>query len=54
MQLLSKKLLKKKLFRVAPIHLRLQLLGWEEPKIVMRAWLAGIMLAIFGVWLAVI
>ncbi len=54
LQLLSKKLLKRKLFRVAPVHLRLQLLGWEEPKIVMRAWLAGIMLAIFGVWLAVI
>lgn len=53
-QLLSKKFLKKKLFPVSPVHLWLQLLGWEEPKIVMRAWLAGIMLAIFGVWLAVI
>ena len=54
LQLLSKKLLKRKLFPVSPIHLWLRLLGWEEPKIVMRAWLAGIMLAIFGVWLAVI
>lgn len=44
----------KKLFPVAPLHLWLQHLGWEEPKIVMRAWLAGLMLAIFGVWLAVI
>ncbi|MBI5356133.1 hypothetical protein HZB78_00775 [Candidatus Collierbacteria bacterium] len=53
-QLLSKKLLGKKLFPVAPAHLWLQLLNWEEPKIVMRAWLAGIILALFGVWLAVI
>lgn len=54
LQLLSKKFRKKKLFPVAPLHLWLQLIGWEEPKIVMRVWLAGIMLAIFGVWLAVI
>lgn len=54
LQLLSKKLFKKKIFPVAPLHLWLQLIGWEEPKIVMRAWLAGIMLALFGIWLAVI
>ena len=28
--------------------------GWEEPKIVMRAWLAGVMLAVFGLWLTTI
>lgn len=54
LQLLSKKLLRRKLFPVAPLHLWLQLKGWEEPKIVTRAWLAGVMLALFGVWLAVI
>ena len=54
LQLLSKKFRAKKLFPVAPFHLWLQLIGWEEPKIVMRAWLAGLMLAIFGIWLAVI
>lgn len=54
LQLLSKKYRKKKLFPVAPLHLWLQYMGWEEPKIVQRAWLAAIMLAIFGVWLAVI
>jgi phospho-N-acetylmuramoyl-pentapeptide-transferase len=53
-QILSKKFLKKKAFTVAPLHLFLQNLGWEEPKIVMRAWLAAIMLAIFGLWLAMI
>lgn len=53
-QLLSKRFRKKKLFPVAPFHLWLQLLGWEEPKIVMRIWLAAIMLTVFGLWLAVI
>ena len=54
LQLLSKRLRHKKLFPVAPAHLWLQHLGWEEPKIVMRAWLGGLMLAIFGAWLALI
>lgn len=54
LQILSKKFLKRKLFQVSPFHLWLQNQGWEEPKIVMRAWLAGIILAIFGIWLAVI
>lgn len=53
-QLLSKKFFKRKFFKVAPLHLYLQYKGWEEPKIVMRFWLAGIMLAVFGLWLAVL
>ncbi len=50
-QLLSKKFLKRKIFPAAPIHLTLQKYGWEEPKIVQRAWLLQILLTIFGVWL---
>ncbi|MFA5749651.1 MAG: hypothetical protein WC895_00305 [Candidatus Shapirobacteria bacterium] len=50
-QIFSKKYFKKKVFPAAPIHLTLQNMGWEEPKIVTRAWLAGIILAIFGLWL---
>lgn len=53
-QLLSKKFRGKKAFAVAPLHLFLQHHGWEEPKIVQRAWLVQIMLTLFGVWLAVI
>lgn len=53
-QLLSKKYRKKKLFPAAPIHLTLQKNGWEEPKIVQRAWLVQVMLTIFGVWLSLI
>lgn len=53
-QLVSKKYRKKKIFSVAPFHLLLQENGWPEPKIVMRFWLAAIMLAVFGVWLALL
>ncbi|MBT3249980.1 MAG: hypothetical protein HN846_02205 [Candidatus Pacebacteria bacterium] len=53
-QLLSKKYRGKKIFPVSPFHLFLQHRGWEEPKIVQRAWLVQIILTLFGVWLAVI
>jgi len=53
-QMFWKKFFKRKIFAVSPFHLWLQNKGWEEPKIVFRAWLAGIILAIFGLWLGVI
>jgi phospho-N-acetylmuramoyl-pentapeptide-transferase len=52
-QIFSKKYFKKKVFPAAPFHLTLQKNGLEEPKIVTRAWLAGIILAIFGLWLGI-
>jgi phospho-N-acetylmuramoyl-pentapeptide-transferase len=51
-QLLGKKYLKKKVFPVAPLHLWLQLKGWEEPKIVMRFWIFAILFVIFGLMVA--
>ncbi len=51
-QLLSKKFLHRKVFEAAPLHLYLQNKGWPEPKIVMRFWLAGILLAVMGLLLA--
>ena len=53
-QIAGWKLFKKKVFPLAPIHHTFLAIGWEEPKIVMRAWIAGIVLAIFGLWLATI
>jgi phospho-N-acetylmuramoyl-pentapeptide-transferase len=53
-QILGWKFLKGPVFPLAPIHHTFLALGWEEPKIVMRAWLVGIMLAIFGLWMAAI
>lgn len=54
LQILSWRILKKPLFPIAPIHHTFLAVGWEEPKIVTRAWLAGIILAIFGLWLSTI
>ncbi len=53
-QLLGKKYLGRKIFPVAPFHLLLQQRGWEEPKIVMRAWLIGLFFAILGLYIALI
>lgn len=50
-QIISKKYFGRKILPAAPLHLTLQHHGWEEPKIVFRAWLAGIILAVFGLWL---
>lgn len=53
-QILGWKILKRPIFPLAPIHHTFLAIGWEEPKIVMRAWLMGIILAILGLWLATI
>ncbi len=52
LQIMGKKYLHRRLLPITPFHLWLQSIGWDEPKIVARAWLAGIILAIFGLWLA--
>ena len=54
MQILGWKLLNRPILPLAPLHNTFLAKGWEEPKIVMRAWITGIMLAIFGLWLATI
>lgn len=51
-QILGKNFLKRKILAVAPFHLYLQLKGWEEPKVVMRLWLASIIFVIFGLMIA--
>jgi len=54
LQMIAKKYWHKKIFPAAPFHLWLQEQGWEEPKIVARAWLAEIILVIVGLWLALV
>ena len=53
-QIIGWKYLKRPIFPLAPLHHTFLANGWEEPKIVMRAWLIGIVFAIFGLWLATI
>uniref|UniRef100_A0A7C4M3C7 Phospho-N-acetylmuramoyl-pentapeptide-transferase n=1 Tax=candidate division CPR3 bacterium TaxID=2268181 RepID=A0A7C4M3C7_UNCC3 len=51
-QLLGKKFLGRKIVKVAPLHLWLQVKGWHESTVIFRAWLISIFLAIVGLWLA--
>lgn len=51
-QILARKFLHKRAFPVAPMHLYFQKKGWEEPKIVMRAWLLGLVFALLGLYIA--
>lgn len=53
-QLSGKQFLGRRILPVAPFHLYLQKRGWEEPKIVMRAWLMGFFFAVLGLYLALI
>lgn len=52
LQMFGKRYLGRRLLPLSPFHLWLQSIGWEETKVVTRAWLAGIILALFGLWLA--
>ena len=52
LQIISKNVFHRRIFPIAPLHHWLEIIGWEEPKIVARAWLVGLVLAIFGIWLA--
>lgn len=52
LQILSKKMLKRKILPVTPIHMYFKLIGWEESKIVTRFWLAQGLFAILGLWIA--
>lgn len=54
LQLMWKRFFKKKLLPAAPFHLTLQYMGWPEPKIVMRFWIISIVLALFGLFLALL
>lgn len=54
LQIFAKKFFKRKIFPVAPLHMMLKFMGWQEPKIVARFWLAGIIFATFGLWLSLL
>lgn len=53
-QIIAKKFFHKKVFAASPFHLLLLRMGWNEPKIVMRAWLLGFLFAILGLYIAFI
>ena len=48
-QVISVKLRGKIIFKMSPIHHHFELCGWKEPKIIIRFWIAGIILSIIGI-----
>ncbi len=53
-QITSKKLFKRKVFLIAPIHHHFEKKGWEESKVVMRFWIVGGIFTVFGTILGLV
>ena len=51
-QIVSKKIFKRKVFLSAPVHHHLEAIGWPETKVTMRFWVIGAVTAFIGVFLA--
>jgi phospho-N-acetylmuramoyl-pentapeptide-transferase len=47
-QVVSYKLTKKRIFKMAPIHHHFELKGWAEPKIIVRFWIISVILAVIA------
>lgn len=53
-QLFYKKVLGRKLLRVAPLHHHFEAIGWPAPKVTMRYWVVGLITAIIGMSIALL
>jgi phospho-N-acetylmuramoyl-pentapeptide-transferase len=53
-QVCSKKLLKRRIFKSSPLHHHLEAAGWGESQIVMRSWIISVIVGAVGVVLALI
>lgn len=49
LQVLYRKLFKKKLFRIAPLHHHFEAIGWPPYKVTMRYWVISLICAILGI-----
>ncbi|MCX8073168.1 MAG: phospho-N-acetylmuramoyl-pentapeptide-transferase [Candidatus Binatia bacterium] len=47
-QVVSYKLRRKRIFRMAPIHHHFELLGWPEPQIIVRFWIVSVVAALLA------
>ncbi len=48
-QVLSFKIFKKRIFKMAPIHHHFELLGWSEPKVIVRFWIISLFFALISI-----
>lgn len=54
LQIIWKKVFKKKLLRIAPLHHHFEAIGWPAYKVTMRYWIVGVLLAITGMMVALL
>jgi phospho-N-acetylmuramoyl-pentapeptide-transferase len=54
LQIFWKKVFKRKLFHIAPLHHHFEKIGWQEANIVMRFWIIGAFFATFGLILGLL
>jgi len=52
LQVISRRIFGKRLFKMSPLHHHFEFLGWSEEKIVMRFWLIHAFMVVVGVWMA--
>ncbi len=52
LQVLSRRLFGRRLFKMAPLHHHFEFLGWSEEKIVMRFWIIHALAVVAGIWIA--
>ena len=48
LQVASFKLTGKRIFRMAPLHHHFELKGWPEPRVIVRFWIATVILVLVG------
>jgi phospho-N-acetylmuramoyl-pentapeptide-transferase len=48
LQILSFRLFKKRIFKIAPLHHHFQFLGWSENKVIVRFWIIGIVFVLLA------
>ena len=48
LQVGSFKLTGKRIFKMAPLHHHFELMGWPEPRVIVRFWIITVMLVLFG------
>jgi phospho-N-acetylmuramoyl-pentapeptide-transferase len=47
-QVISFKTRGKRVFKMAPLHHHFELIGWSESKVIIRFWIAALILALFA------
>ena len=48
LQVTSFKLTGKRIFKMAPLHLHYELIGWPEPRVIVRFWIITVILILIG------